>query len=43
MHHARAYLATALQLGGDLPQEGVATISGNRPGGPHHGVKFGIG
>ena len=43
MHHAGANLAAALQLGRDLPQEGVATINGNRPSGIHDGVEFGIG
>ena len=37
MHHAGAYLATALQRAGNLLQECVAAFHRQRPGGPHHG------
>src|SRR5262249_43485893 len=42
MHHAGANLAAALQRAGNLLQEGIATLDGNRLRGSHHGVEFGI-
>jgi len=43
MHHAGAYLATALQRIGHRLQEFIAAFHRQRPGGGHYGVEFGVG
>jgi hypothetical protein len=43
MHDSRTNLATASELGGDLLQEGVATLDRKRPRGGENGVELGIG